>query len=279
MSDEQPTPQTALDATPTVAEFGALGAEAYHRGRPAYPAEAVRWLLDGSPAIVLELAAATGKLTRELVELGHAVHACEADDALFAVLEREVSDASLKQADPLDVPANANSVDVVVIGQSFGDLDRGRLIDEATRILKPGGRLALIWSVPDTRIPWVRRLGDLLGERDHTVDSFELLAELETFSAPSTRSFKFWQDINADSIVDLVLSRLPIASLPTDARADKVREAVAFYEAYGRGNHGMQVPYLVHCVSLEHLDPEVAETTGHSDDGEADGDVTLIDFK
>ena len=89
MSDSQPTADPARS-------YGSV-AEAYHRGRPGYPVEAVRWMLGDEPRIVLELGAGTGKLTSVMVEAGHAVHACEPDAAMFDVLEREVPGASSRQ--------------------------------------------------------------------------------------------------------------------------------------------------------------------------------------
>ena len=43
-------------------------AEAYERGRPSYPREAIAWLVPPCARCVLDLGAGTGKLTRQLVE-------------------------------------------------------------------------------------------------------------------------------------------------------------------------------------------------------------------
>ena len=45
------------------ASFGSIAAQ-YAEYRPAYPEEAVSWLLGYEPGRVLELGAGTGKLTR-----------------------------------------------------------------------------------------------------------------------------------------------------------------------------------------------------------------------
>jgi len=56
-------------------------AAVYEQSRPGYPAEAVRWLTDalglGPGRRVLDLAAGTGKLTRDLVPSGAQVIAVE----------------------------------------------------------------------------------------------------------------------------------------------------------------------------------------------------------
>ena len=62
-------------------------AEAYHRGRPSYSAEAAAWLVGTDPCAVLELGAGTGKLTRSLVELGHEVYATDPDEASAAFVQ------------------------------------------------------------------------------------------------------------------------------------------------------------------------------------------------
>src|SRR5262249_41025326 len=50
--------------------FGGV-VDAYDRARPTYPREAAQWLVGQEAATVLELGAGTGKLTAQLVELGH----------------------------------------------------------------------------------------------------------------------------------------------------------------------------------------------------------------
>ena len=80
MSDELPASSAPVDRARS---FGSV-ARAYDRGRPSYPADAAAWLAGGEAKVVLELAAGTGKLTRELVDQGHAVFATEPDEAMLA---------------------------------------------------------------------------------------------------------------------------------------------------------------------------------------------------
>ncbi|WP_442940249.1 class I SAM-dependent methyltransferase [Nocardioides sp. B-3] len=142
--------------------FGAV-AEAYDRGRPSYPADAVAWLLDGDAKIVLELGAGTGKLTREMVDQGHAVFATEKDPAMLEVLQQRVPEVSAKVAGAEEIPANDRSVDVVVAAQAFHWFDHELAIPEMARVLKPGGHVALVWNFFDKKIPWVRKLVDVVG--------------------------------------------------------------------------------------------------------------------
>src|ERR1700737_888482 len=74
-----------------VAERGfARGAEAYERGRPSYPPAAIRWLAArlglGPQATVIDLAAGTGKLTRQLAATEARVVAVEPVAAMRAAI-------------------------------------------------------------------------------------------------------------------------------------------------------------------------------------------------
>ena len=62
-------------------------ANAYERGRPGYPEDAVRWLAGSEPVDVVDVGAGTGKLTRTLVAIGHRVTAVEPLDEMRAELE------------------------------------------------------------------------------------------------------------------------------------------------------------------------------------------------
>lgn len=275
--------------------FGAV-AEAYDRGRPSYPADAVAWLLDGDAKIVLELGAGTGKLTRQLVDQGHAVFATEKDPAMLAVLQRRVPEVSAKVAGAEEIPANDRSVDVVVAAQAFHWFDHDVAIPEMARVLKPGGHVALVWNSFDRRIPWVRKLVEVTGEWSTTSgDSHERLAESDLFGELETQKFTFWQDVTRDTLVDIVASRSYIASLPDAEREAKLDAVRALYDDYGRGHDGMQLPYVVDCFRAKVIDRrdsavEVAtETATEPGSGASqerpivsdgtDTDMLLIDFR
>jgi predicted RNA methylase len=75
-------------------------AETYERGRPGYAPQAVEWIAERLPfADVLDLAAGTGKLTRQLVALGAHVIAVEPGDGMQrgARARRSRGDGSCRQ--------------------------------------------------------------------------------------------------------------------------------------------------------------------------------------
>ncbi|WP_310526107.1 class I SAM-dependent methyltransferase, partial [Nocardioides sp.] len=215
MTDEQPDMKRLSES------FGAV-AGAYDRGRPSYPADAVAWLLDGDAKIVLELGAGTGKLTRQMVDQGHAVFATEKDPQMLAVLQDRVPEVSAKVAGAEQIPANDRSVDVVIAAQAFHWFDHDLALPEMARVLKPGGHVALVWNFFDRRIPWVRKLIEVLGEHSVTSTSQGALEGHELFGEVESETFSFWQDVTRDTLVDMVASRSYIASLPEAERELKL---------------------------------------------------------
>ncbi|MBL0746252.1 class I SAM-dependent methyltransferase [Nocardioides baculatus] len=283
MSDELPeTPATGGRAR----SFGTV-AEAYDRGRPAYPEEAVAWLTGGEAKVVLELGAGTGKLTRQLVDAGHAVFATDPDEAMLEVLRERVPEVSAKVATAEEIPANDRSVDVVVVAQAFHWFDHEVALPEIARILKPGGHVALMWNSRDERIPWVRRMGDILGRQDSNTSSAQHLVHSDLFGFMEETSFKHWQEVNRESILDLARSRSSFLVMDDDEKQQHLEEVRAFYADYGRGMDGMQIPYVTRCYRAVVVDRD-EQTTSDGDapsqegpvvsDG-TDTDMLLIDFR
>jgi len=267
--------------------FGSV-AETYDRGRPSFPREAAEWLAGSQPVTVVELGAGTGKLTEHLVSLGHDVHASDPDEAMLEVLRRRLPDVRTSVSGAEEIPVPDRSVDVVVAAQCFHWFDHDRALPEIARVLKPGGRLALVWNVRDERIPWVKRLGRIIGSQDQLAnESAEPLVLSGLFGFVDESVFTFWQEINRDSIQDLVLSRSNVAVLDDDARAAKLDEVLAFYDEYGRGMDGMQLPYEARCYKAVVNDrPEQESASDESSEGSSqepptDGpdDMLLIDFR
>jgi SAM-dependent methyltransferase len=140
---------------------GFAAAEAYERGRPSYPPEAVaelaRELGLGPGSTVLDLAAGTGKLTRQLVPLVGRVIGVEPAAPMLAVLRERLPEVDAREGAAEAIPVADGAVDAVFVGEAFHwfrTADAGR---EIARVLVPGGGLALLWNRArwsDDDLPW-----------------------------------------------------------------------------------------------------------------------------
>ena len=198
--------------------FGGV-AEAYDRGRPSYPTDAAAWLTSDEPLTVLELGAGTGKLTEQLVALGHDVHATDPDPAMLEILQSRLPGVRTTEAVAEEIPGPDSIYDVVVGAQCFHWFDFDRAVPEIVRVLKPGGSVALVWNQRDEQIPWVRRLGRSSAPRSRSTTRATSSKLSLRFLYVETETFKHWQVVDRNSIQDLVRSRSAIAMLDDEARA------------------------------------------------------------
>ena len=278
--------------------FGPVAA-AYDRGRPGFPAGAAHWLVGRETATVLELGAGTGKLTRELVALGHDVHATDPDADMLGVLQKALPDVPTSVAGAEEIPLPDRSVDVVVAAQAFHWFDHEQALPEIARVLRPGGHVAVCWNEHDARIPWVRKLWNILVSqpqlKEATDSSIDALVQSDLFGFVDDQSFAHWQHVDRDSIIDLVGSRSYVSTLEVDEREALLDRVRALYDDYGRGMDGMKLPYDCLCYRARVNDrPDAPREPGHDqspvDDPEAaydgptdpptDGSGTLlIDFR
>ncbi len=273
--------------------FGSV-AEIYDRGRPSFPTAAVAWLVGSEAATVLELGAGTGKLTRVLVELGHDVHATDPDAEMLAVLRRHLPDVPTSESGAEEIPLPDRSVDVVVVAQAFHWFDHERALPEIARVLRPGGHVALVWNNRNAKIPWVRKLWRILTDQSELQEATESSAKAlvcsDLFGFVEEKKFDFWQQVNRESLLDLVASRSYISTLDDQAREEKLTRVMALYDDYGRGMDGMQLPYHSECYRAAVVDRD--EPTGSDHDAPDDGpdeppgpsdgtdtDMLLIDFR
>lgn len=137
--------------------FGAVAGE-YDRLRSGPPPEALDWMLPRDATTALEIGAGTGILTRLLVERIAHVTAIEPDERMRAVLAATTPGADVIAGTGEDLPAESSSCDVVVAASAWHWVDEARAVPEVARVLRPGGRLALVWSGPDRSVDWMRSL-------------------------------------------------------------------------------------------------------------------------
>jgi SAM-dependent methyltransferase len=232
-------------------------AEAYDRARPSYPVDAASWLVGSGLSTVVELGAGTGKLTELLVEAGHDVIATDPLPSMLAHLRTRVPGARVAVASAEHIPVPSRSTDVVVCAQSFHWFDHRVALPEIARVLRPGGVLALVWNARDEGIPWVRKLGAIIGSPENHSDLAGPAGASEHFGLIEEQEFRFWQTLRRDELFDLVRSRSYVALLEQAERDALLDRVGALYDDYGRGPDGMQLPYLTRCYRtvVRHQDP------------------------
>jgi SAM-dependent methyltransferase len=264
-TDEAPTARPAL-------AFGSV-AEAYDRGRPGYPREAALWLTGDQPLSVLELGAGTGRLTEELLALGHDVHATDPDPRMLERLTAKFPEIRVSQTSAEEIPAADGSFDVVVAADCYEWFDHERALPEIARVLKRGGALALVRNVRDERIPWVKRLGNLIGHHTAGEGVGDALEASPYFGPVDEATFKQWQTIDRSSVQDLVRSLGHVAALERSGQESKIREVLAFYDDFGRGMDGMQLPYVTECFrAVVGIRPQTPRTPMSTTEGDVEGD-------
>jgi SAM-dependent methyltransferase len=231
--------------------FG-VAAAAYERGRPAYPEAALDWLLPSSPARplrILDLGAGTGKLTRQLVARGLDVVAVDPSEGMLDELRRRTPDVEALTGTAESIPLPDASVDVVLVAQAWHWVDPRVAVLEVARVLKPGGRLGLLWNCREESEGWTRDLGRLMGRLGFIEDNSRNPPVGSPFGAVERHDVPWVNPITADALVDLVASRSYIIVLPPDERGRVLDEvtAITAREPGFRAGGLVPMPYVTRC--------------------------------
>ena len=225
-------------------------AAAYERGRPSYPPEAIDWLLASGTRDVLDLGAGTGKLTTRLVERGLSVVAVDPITEMLEVLSHSLPDTPALLGTAEEIPLPDDSVDAVLVAQAWHWFDPARAIPEVARVLRPGGRLGLVWNARDERMGWVRDLGRIIGH-ENARDVFDSGVVLpEPFVDHEQREIEWTNYLTPQALIDLVASRSYCITSPADVRTqtlDEVRDLLATHPALANST-GVALPYVTVCI-------------------------------
>ena len=230
----------------------ARGAEAYELGRPGYPAEALDALRLTPDLTVLDLAAGTGKLTRPLAASGARVIAIEPVAEMRAALPASVAalDGTAES-----IPLDNGSVDLVTVAQAFHWFDGDAALAEIHRVLRPRGRLALVWNRRVEDAPVNVAIDELVdpyrrGAPTHRGEAWRAAFERTTlFGQLEEQVFENEQVLDADGLAARICSTSFIAALPEPERAGVLARARDLAEA-----GPVTVPYRTEVLVCERLD-------------------------
>jgi SAM-dependent methyltransferase len=188
---------------------------------------------------VIDLAAGTGKLTRQLVPTGATVIAVEPLDEMRAKLEQALPDVEAVEGTAESMPLPDASVDAVTVAQAFHWFDVDGALAEIHRVLRPGGLLALIWNSRSVEDPLHAAIDELLAPyRQETPSERERrwrgdFDRSELFGPLEERTFTHAQKLDRQGLVDRFASVSFIAALPEDERAEVLEKVAALADDEG----------------------------------------------
>lgn len=229
--------------------FGALAAD-YHRLRPGPPADAVDWLVAASGESALELGAGTGHFTSHLSGKTVDVFAIEPDQRMRVVLTETCPGIHMLDGRAEQIPLPDDSVDAVYAMNAWHWFDPALAGAEIARVLRPGGRLGVLWNSPDRSADWASELFAPI--QDHTQGRepgrFELPESLP-FTERERHTLRWTTNMSPADAVALIGTYSAVLALPEAEREVVAKRSRTVLEdrAESLGTHTVPVPYLTTC--------------------------------
>ncbi|MFB9836908.1 class I SAM-dependent methyltransferase [Actinoallomurus acaciae] len=227
--------------------FG-VAADAYERGRPPYPPDAVAWSVPEHARTVVDLGAGTGKLTRALRAPGRELVAVEPSAGMREQFSRVLPDVRVVEGTGESIPLPDSSADTLVCAQAWHWVDPERAVPEVARVLRPGGRLSLVWNRRDVSVPWVAELDRIL--RDYAAAPTED-RQVERVSAPfgpvERQDFRWSHPLTVAELMDMVASRSYVITLEPARREELLTRVRALVDA----RRPAEMPYVTECYRTE----------------------------
>lgn len=237
----------------------------YAQGRPDYPRQLTGWLTDAlqiTPhSTVIDLGAGTGKFTRLLSTVAPTLIAVEPVEAMGAQLKKLLPDVRLLSGTAEAIPLEAATADALVCAQAFHWFSTEAALAEIHRVLKPDGRLGLIWNVRDESVGWVAAITEIItpyeGDtpRFHTGRWREAFTG-EYFSAPEMTCFPYSHVGSPQEVImDRFLSVSFIAALPEAQKARVTEQLQVLITTHPdlRGRETVAFPYQTQAYRSQRL--------------------------
>lgn len=243
-----------------------VSAQAYIDVRPGYPEQILDLLSIKRDDAVLDVGAGTGKLTAQLYERSSHVIAVEPSADMRKAFARAFPDFPsdrLLDGTAESLPVDDARVDLLAFGQSWHWVNERAAALEAERVIRPGGRIAIIYNQLDVRQAWVHRLSRIMRSGDvHRADRPPDLrvpghhGHMERpFTAPTLHQLTWIDRLTVPELYELGTTRSSWIKNTPEGR-ERMRANLEWYvtEHLGVPHDGaVGLPYHVHCWVAERL--------------------------
>lgn len=240
-------PDTRLEMMRRSGSFGDV-ATMYERFRPGPPSAAIRWMLPDSATSVVDLGAGTGVMTKDLLDRVDRVIAIEPDDRMRAILSSNLPGVTALRGTGESVPIDSSSVDVVLASSSWHWMELDPALQEAARVLVPGGTLGVVWTGPDPEGPFITQaqamlsemssgsvepatgsgndsdLGSVVMDTENRIESVLYIPEDSPFAQPEHQILTWDVALTADELIGLLGTFSWIITMEDERRTHVVSE-------------------------------------------------------
>jgi ubiquinone/menaquinone biosynthesis C-methylase UbiE len=225
----------------------------YAKYRPGYPTETIDQILEGLPAeiVVADVGAGTGISARLFGDRNHSVWAIEPNADMTNSAEPHPN-VQYRQASAENTGLPAVSIDLITCFQSFHWFEPKATLTEFQRILKPRGRVALVWNSRDRTDPFTNTYGRLLEDASDKhpalkrVNVSQTLLTSPWFIHPQTYDYASHQPLDLQGLKGSSTSRSYVP-LEGEKFETLMQNLDALYEQF-RDEHGLV--YMKHITQL-----------------------------
>jgi SAM-dependent methyltransferase len=236
---------------PAAEAFGPVAGD-YERARPSYPHGAIellrRHLGVGPGCRVVDLAAGTGKLTRQLAGTGADVVAVEPVAGMREQLAAAVPDVEVLDGTAEAIPLPDASVDALTVAQAFHWFRLDEALAEIARVLRRGGGLAILFNERDERLPWVREWNERIEWHSRRIAYYQRVdwpgvLRDAGFADVGGHDVEWSQPMTRDLVAARVRSVSYVAQEPEHVQQDYVGRVLALVDGF---EEPFDLPYVTH---------------------------------